>query len=95
MPQLLQTIPVLPSVDILRDIKWYEAHIGFFFTFSDKLNAGLTRDGLKIHLQWHADTREVSLRFGHKILVTDVKLIFDEFIELTSLGFITFNGNAI
>lgn len=83
MLQQPQIIPVLPSADIFRDIAWYGKYAGFECAFSDKMYAGLKRDNLQIHLQWHADTPDDPLLGGSviKIFVENVGLYFREFVE--------------
>ena len=76
-------IPVLPSQDIQCDLKWYHKKTGFEPIFSDSMYAGIFRDGINIHLQWHADTKEDPLLGGSviKIFVDDVEFIFQEFVK--------------
>ena len=83
MKQPLQIIPVLPSADIARDVKWYEEFVGFECVFADKMYAVLRRDNLKIHLQWHANTPDDPLLGGSvvRIIVEDIRTFFDEFIQ--------------
>ena len=80
--QFISVTPVLPSADIARDINWYGKHVGFDHLFSDKMYAGLKRENILIHLQWHADTPDDPLLGGSviKIFVQDVDLIFDEMV---------------
>lgn len=79
----VQMIPVLPTADMARDVKWYEEKVGFTATFGDTMYAGLTRDNFSIHLQWHADTENDPLLGGSviKVFVADVRSLFDEFVE--------------
>ena len=76
-------IPVLPSQDIQRDLKRYQEKAGFETIFSDSMYAGIFRNGINIHLQWHADTKEDPLLGGSviKIFVDDIESIFQEFVE--------------
>ena len=75
--------PVLPSSDIKRDLAWYEKHTGFTYQFGDGNYAGMVREDLCIHLQWHADSEEDPLLGGSviKIFVHDITPFFDEFIK--------------
>ncbi len=75
----LEMIPVLPSQDIKRDIEWHKKHTGFQAVFGDMMYAGLEREGLHIHLQWHADTEEDPLLGGSviKLFVKDIHRIFN------------------
>lgn len=75
--------PVLPSADIPRDLEWYAKHTGFEKAFGDNMYAGLKRDGLELHLQWHADTDDDPLLGGSviRIFVEDIQPIFNEFVR--------------
>jgi hypothetical protein len=79
----LDVIPVLPSLDIDRDIKWYEEKAGFKCAFADKMYAGVYRDNIFLHLQWHAGTIEDPLNGGSviRIFVSDINPIFEEFVQ--------------
>lgn len=83
MSNFIQIEPLLPSKDIERDIAWHHKHTGFEKIFGDKMYAGLRREGLCIHLQWHADTEEDPLLGGSviKIFVKDIKPLYDEFLQ--------------
>jgi len=79
----LKIVPVLPSSNISRDVKWYKEKAGFQPVFFDKMYAVLNRDQLYIHLQWHADSTEDPLLGGSviRIVVNNIKPIFDEFVQ--------------
>ncbi|GAB5526689.1 MAG: hypothetical protein Roseis2KO_45610 [Roseivirga sp.] len=81
-------IPVLPTADMVRDAKWYEEKTGFVPVFGDKMYAGLRRDNMSLHLQWHADTEDDPLLGGSvvKIFVDDVQALFQEFVERGTVG---------
>jgi hypothetical protein len=83
MAKFISVTPVLPSADIERDTAWYEKHTGFKVYFADKMYAVLFRENIFIHLQWHADTDDDPLLGGSviRILVSEVKPFFDEFVE--------------
>jgi len=76
-------IPVLPSADIERDLKWYEEKMGFQKIFGDQMYAGIRRAQFEIHLQWHADTDEDPLLGGSviKLFVKEIQPLFEEFIK--------------
>lgn len=79
--ELVKIIPVLESADIARDVAWYKEKTGFEVSFThEKMYAGLYRDDLEIHLQWHAGTEEDPLSGGAviRIDVKNIKLIFEE-----------------
>jgi hypothetical protein len=79
----LHTIPVLPTIDIARDVRWYEEKMGLQVYFSDPMYAVLYRDNLILHLQWHADTVDDPLLGGSvvRILVKNIQPLFEEFVQ--------------
>ena len=81
--QSFEMVPVLPSQDIKRDLEWYSEHAGFEFDFGDDMYAGMSRDGIHFHLQWHADNEDDPLLGGSvmKIFVNDLEPLIEEFIE--------------
>ncbi len=81
-PSALYIIPVLPSSDIERDLKWYEKYTGFKFSFGDDGYAGLCRENLEFHLQFHSGTEEDPITGGSvmKIFVSDIQPYFEEFV---------------
>ena len=83
MTKFLTIIPVLPSSDIKRDIAWYKEKTGFECFFADDMYAILYRDGLCIHLQWHAGTEDDPLDGGSviRIFVKHIKPLFEEFVK--------------
>lgn len=80
--EFLNTVPVMPSQNIERDIAWYQQQMGFAVTSYDKMYACLARENLEIHLQWHADTKEDPLLGGSviKLFVQNIEPIFEEFV---------------
>ena len=76
-------IPVVRSTDIDRDLKWYEAKTGFTRTFVADGYAGMSRENIHIHLQWHADTAEDPLLGGAliKIFVEGIDFLLEELVE--------------
>jgi uncharacterized glyoxalase superfamily protein PhnB len=84
--ELVKIIPVLSSADIARDVAWYKEKTGFEVSFShEKMYAGLYREDLELHLQWHAGTKEDPLSGGAVIRI-DVKNINPLFEELKQRG---------
>ena len=80
--KLVKIIPVLSSADIARDVAWYKEKTGFEISVShEKIYAGLYRNDLEIHLQWHAGTEEDPLSGGAviRIDVKNIKPLFEEF----------------
>jgi hypothetical protein len=79
--QILNTIPVLPTSDIKRDVEWYRQRMGLEVYFSDDMYAVLYRGNLCLHLQWHADNIDDPLLGGSvvRIYVKNIQPIFEEF----------------
>ncbi len=94
---LLGIIPVLPSSDIERDVKWYKEKTGFDAVFYDKMYAVLHRENLSIHLQWHANTENDPLLGGSaiRIFVKNIQPIFDEFIKRGTVNKNKFVANTL
>lgn len=76
--------PVLPVRDVTAAITYYTQKLGFEWKFQDSPEnpryAGVGRDGVELHLQWHdaADFKSVeklSLRF----FIDDVDALFEEY----------------
>jgi len=82
-PSTLYIIPVLPSSDIERDLKWHETFTGFTYSFGDKGYVGLKRDNLELHLQFHHGNKEDPILGGSviKIFVSDIQSYFEEFVK--------------
>ena len=83
MEGLINTLPVLPSQNIARDIKWYAEKMGLTNHFGDDMYAVLYRGKLCIHLQWHADTEDDPLLGGSvvRFWFQNIDQIFQEFVE--------------
>lgn len=79
----LHTVPVLPTTDIARDVRWYEEKMGLQVYFADTMYAVLYRDNLILHLQWHADTVDDPLLGGSvvRVLVKNIQPLFEEFVQ--------------
>lgn len=95
--EFLGIIPVLPSIDIARDVTWYEAKTGFKVYFSDKMYAVLYRENLCIHLQWHADTTDDPLLGGSviRIYTKNIKPLFEEFVQRGTVNQDKFIANTL
>jgi hypothetical protein len=80
--ELLGILPVLPSKDIERDVKWYAEYIGFKPIHQDERYAVLQRHNCFNHLQWHANTKDDPLLGGSviRIAVKQISRIFKEFV---------------
>jgi len=95
--ELVKLIPVLESADIARDVAWYKEKAGFELSFShEKMYAGLNRDDLEIHLQWHAGTEEDPLSGGAllRMDVRNIKPLFEEFKRRGTVKEIDFRENT-
>ena len=81
--KLIEIAPVLPSLDIERDVAWYYTYAGFKTVWNDKMYALLQRENINIHLQWHAYTDDDPLLGGSviRVMVDDIQPIFKEFVE--------------
>lgn len=87
MPRFVELNPVLPCRDVAEAIHYYVDKLGFRLLFQDRAEnptyAGIGRDGLALHLQWHDpatfDTAvdKLALRF----VIEDVDALFDEYKE--------------
>ena len=66
-----------------QDLKWYEKYTGFEYVFGDDGYAGLQRDNLEFHLQFHHGNENDPILCGSvmKIFVDDIKPYFKEFVE--------------
>lgn len=79
--KIIRIIPVLESADIDRDVAWYKEKTGFEVSFvHEKMYAGLYRDDVELHLQWHAGTKDDPMNGGAviRIDVKDIRPIFEE-----------------
>ncbi|MEZ4903990.1 MAG: glyoxalase/bleomycin resistance/extradiol dioxygenase family protein [Spirosomataceae bacterium] len=94
--EFVQTIPVIPSADIARDVAWYQKNTGFEVYFADKMYAVIYRENLCIHLQWHADTPEDPLLGGSvvRIAVRNIQPIFEEFVQRGVVTQASFKANT-
>lgn len=81
--KFIGVIPVIPSGDIERDLKWYEEKTGFGTTFVADGYAGLSRENIHLHLQWHANTEDDPLLGGSviKVFVENIRPFFTELVE--------------
>ncbi|WP_179020439.1 bleomycin resistance protein [Winogradskyella forsetii] len=54
---LKEIYPVLPVKDVTEAVEFYVKKLGFKLAFTDTTDAygyaGVSRDGVEIHLQWH------------------------------------------
>lgn len=86
--QLEAVHPVLMVRDVRASIAFYE-QLGFELTFADSVTtpkyAGLRRNAVEIHLQWHdaADWSHPVDRPTYRFVVTDVDALFRELSTIT------------
>jgi len=95
--ELVKIIPVLESADIARDVAWYKEKTGFEVSFShEKMYAGLYREDLEIHLQWHAGTEGDPLSGGAviRIVVKNINPLFEEFRQRGAVNENDFRANT-
>jgi len=82
---LHQVHPVLPVKDVVEALKYYVNKLGFKIAFADDSKspkyAGIRRDEIEIHLQWH-DTKEWESKFNTpmlRIVTQNIEALFEEF----------------
>lgn len=79
--------PVLPVKDVLQALQFYVGKLGFDIAFTDdKKNpkyAGVTRDNIEIHLQWHhAEEWDVEIdRPMLRFVVQNIEALFKEYTD--------------
>jgi len=79
-----QVQPVLPTRDVAAAIGFYVGRLGFELAFADSTEApgyaGVRRDGVELHLQWHdPEEWERVERPMLRFVVPDVESLFEEF----------------
>ncbi|KAA3604503.1 MAG: glyoxalase/bleomycin resistance/extradiol dioxygenase family protein [Planctomycetota bacterium] len=86
--KFLALMPVLPSQDVAAAIDFYVNKLAFQLQFQDSLSnpfyAGVSRDGVQLHLQWHdpsewSTVERPQLRFE----VPEIELLFEEYQGLS------------
>lgn len=81
---LKQIHPILPVKDVTKAVDYYINKLGFRLAFtdttSDKGYAGIKRDGIEIHLQWH-DEQEWIIGLDRPMLRIYVENIEALYIE--------------
>ncbi len=84
-PYLYQIHPVLPVQNVLAALFYYTQRLGFTIAFADDPKnptyAGIKRDHIEIHLQWH-DAKEWESGFNTpmlRIVTQNVEALFEEF----------------
>lgn len=94
--EFMKLIPVLPSLDILRDTNWYWEKTGFEVYYSDSKYAILYRENLVIHLQWHGNTPEDPFpgMSVTRIYVKNIMPLFEEFVKRGTVTSDIFKSNT-
>lgn len=83
MASLIAVHPVLNVRDVMRSVDWYR-QLGFTPAFADDdaspRYAGIGRDGVEVHLQWHAEEEWAAGLDGsaYRFLVDDPDAIHAE-----------------
>ena len=75
--------PVLPCRDVAASVRYYVERLGFRLLFQDADDpryAGVRRDAVEIHLQWHdASEWERTERPMLRFVVAEVDALFEEY----------------
>lgn len=84
---LHQIHPVLPVWDVVEALDFYVNRLGFRIAFADDSKnpkyAGIIKDAIEIHLQWH-DAKEWDLEIDRpmlRIVTQNIELFYDELSE--------------
>lgn len=84
-PYLHQIHPILPVQNVVEALKFYVNKLGFTISFADDSKeptyAGIRRDGIEIHLQWH-DASEWENGFNTpmlRIVTQNIELLYVEY----------------
>jgi catechol 2,3-dioxygenase-like lactoylglutathione lyase family enzyme len=89
-PRLKAVHPVLPSRDVEASVRFY-ALLGFTLAFQDRSDApryaGVRRDGVELHLQWHdaSEWNHPGDRPTYRIVVDDVDRLSADFEKIANL----------
>ena len=82
---LKQIHPVLPVKNVVESVNFYINKLGFKFAFKDTTDAhgyaGVSRDGIEIHLQWHDEKEWIAGldRPMLRIYVNNIEALFNEY----------------
>jgi hypothetical protein len=82
---LHQIHPILPVQDVVEALKYYVNKLGFTIAFADDSKnpsyAGIRRDDVEIHLQWH-DSAEWEAGFNTpmlRIVTQNIEDLYEEY----------------
>lgn len=89
-----QVNPVLPCKNVTQAVNFYVEKLGFTLSFQDSAEsphyAGVRRDDVELHLQWHDESEwERIERPMLRFVIDDVDLLFAEYA-----GKEVFHGNT-
>ena len=82
---LKQVHPVIPVKNVPEAIDYYVNRLGFTLAFKDAGDnpnyAGVVRDGIELHLQWHSEDewKEGLDALSLRIYVDEVEVLFEEY----------------
>ena len=82
---LKQIHPVLPVKDVNKAVEFYVDKLGFKLAFTDTTSAqgyaGVSRDAIEIHLQWHDEKEWIDGmdRPMLRIYVDNIEALFEEY----------------
>ncbi|MCC1484540.1 glyoxalase superfamily protein [Winogradskyella immobilis] len=82
---LKQVYPILPVKDVLETVDYYVNQLGFTLGFKDVGDhpnyAGVIRDGIEIHFQWHSDAEWANGLTTQmlRIYVDEIDILFEEY----------------
>ena len=76
--------PVLPSKDVSAAVKFYVTRLGFSLQFQDSVEAphyaGLRRDNVELHVQWHDPVEwHVVERPMLRFVTSNIQCLFEEY----------------
>lgn len=84
---LHQIHPVLPVWDVVEALDFYVNRLGFKIAFADDSKspkyAGILRDAIEIHLQWH-DAKEWEIEIDRpmlRIVTQNIEALYKEYAE--------------
>ncbi|WP_282044429.1 glyoxalase superfamily protein [Winogradskyella flava] len=82
---LKQVHPVLPVKDVTKATEFYVSKLGFKLAFTDTTSAqgyaGVSRDAIEIHLQWHDEKEWIAGldRPMLRVYVDHIEALYDEY----------------
>ena len=92
---LHQIHPVLPVKDVVEALDFYVNRLGFKIAFADDSKnpkyAGILKDAIEIHLQWHdASHWEKTTHPMLRIVTENIEQLYEEYAEKD-----VFNGHTL